>query len=152
MLKIGLEESVLLFWESVVVGHLGDSFVLTESFVNRPCLVQTHSIDNRSGQWMAPSIPKPRLKKQKMNAGFPDQIFLRFGLASDPCPPAWRTVYPTRYHAISCSCMRTLFIYVSCPRARTVFQTFFVLHRTKCKQMHFQQGYANFFRHTQNEM
>ena len=39
MLKIGIEESVLLFWESVLVGHLRDSFVLTESFANRPCLV-----------------------------------------------------------------------------------------------------------------
>ena len=34
--KIGIEESVLLFWESVLLGHFRDSFVLTKSFANRP--------------------------------------------------------------------------------------------------------------------
>ena len=36
--KKKIEESVLLFWESVLVIHLRDSFVPTESFVNRTCL------------------------------------------------------------------------------------------------------------------
>ena len=36
--KIGIEESVVLFWDSVLFGHLWDSFVLTESFANCPCL------------------------------------------------------------------------------------------------------------------
>ena len=40
--KKGVEESVLLFWESVVVVHLRDSFVPTDSFANRQCLAHTH--------------------------------------------------------------------------------------------------------------
>ena len=36
--KIGIEESVLLFWDSVL-GYLRDSFILTRIVLNRPCLI-----------------------------------------------------------------------------------------------------------------
>ena len=47
----------------------------------------------------------------------------------------WYIEWATPYHAISCSCTRKLFIHQSCPRAR--LSDFFLLHRTKCKPMHY---------------
>ena len=41
------KESVLLFWDSVLVVHLRDSFVRTESFANCPCLVRSRG----SARW-----------------------------------------------------------------------------------------------------
>ena len=75
------------------------------------------------------------------------------------CDMAW-----AQSHAISCSCARTLLLYwvVSqntivwlflCYTERNVnelepFSTFFVLHRTQCKAMHFER--ERFLRHNSN--